>query len=62
MKKVYNQPSIEVVHLQPFRLMEGSPMQVSNNDFDPTTQSSGAKGGGFLWDDDESGDYGEDEI
>lgn len=61
MKKEYNQPSIEIVRLQPFRLMEGSPMQVSGDDFDPDSQSSGAKGGfgGWTWDDDEPW---EDEI
>lgn len=55
MKKVYNQPSIEIVRLQPFRLMEGSPVQVSSNDFDPTTQVAGAKGGfsSWSWDDEE---------
>ncbi len=57
MKKVYNQPTIKVVCLQPFRLMEGS-MPVSPNDFNGGTQTLGAKGGGNYWDDDEPEEVG----
>lgn len=57
MKKVYNQPSIEVVRLQPFRLMEGS-QPVSGEDYNPNTMTPGAKGG-WNWDDDEPVDYEE---
>lgn len=53
MKKIYNQPTIKVVCLQPFRLMEGSlPVTVSSNDYNEGSQTMGAKGGVF-WDDDE---------
>lgn len=52
MKKVYNQPTIKVVCLQPFRLMEGS-LPVSPNDYDGGTQTIGAKGGSMLWSDDD---------
>ena len=51
MKKVYNQPTINVVCLQPFRLMEGS-LPVSPNDYNGGTQTIGAKGGMFWSDDD----------
>jgi len=58
MKKVYNQPAIEIVRLQPFRLMEGSlPVTVSSNNYDAGTQTLGAKDGGF-WDDDEPEEVG----
>ena len=54
MKKVYNQPSIEIVRLQPFRLMEGSlSVSVSPNNYNEETQTMGAKGGGWSWDDEE---------
>lgn len=60
MKKVYNQPAIEIVRLQPFRLMEGSlPVTVSSNDYNEGTQTIGAKGGSWTWDEDEPW---EDEI
>lgn len=52
MKKVYNQPSIMVVHLKPCRLMAGSPVPVSNEDYNPNQQTIGAKGGFGGWDDD----------
>ena len=52
MKKVYNQPTIDVVYIQPFRLMEGS-VPVSPNDYNGGTQTIGAKGGSMLWSDDD---------
>ncbi len=52
MKKVYNQPTINVVCLQPFRLMEGSQVPVAQTDYNPGTQTVGAKGGMFWSDDD----------
>ena len=52
MKKIYNQPTINVVCLQPFRLMEGSQVPVAQTDYNPETQSMGAKGG-MLWSDDD---------
>ena len=56
MKKVYNQPSIMVVHLKPCRLMEDSHVPVSSNDFNSNTQTIGAKGGFGGWDDEEPGE------
>ena len=53
MKKTYNQPTIEIVRLQPFRLMAGSPVTVSSENYNEGTQTIGAKGSGWLWADDE---------
>lgn len=59
MKKVYNQPTINVVCLQPFRLMEGSQVPVAQTDYNPETQKMGAKGGSMLWSEDDY-DYEEE--
>ena len=53
MKKAYNQPTIEIVRLQPFRLMEGSPVSVSSEDYNEGTQTIAAKGSGGFWSDDD---------
>lgn len=57
MKKVYNQPSIMVVHLKPCRLMAGSPVPVSSENYNPNSQTIGAKGGFGGWDDDFEEDF-----
>ena len=41
-----------IVHLKPCRLMAGSPVPVSSENFNPNSQTIGAKGGFGGWDDD----------
>ena len=56
MNKSYIKPTLEIIKINTANIMVGS-LKVGGN-----TDQNLSRKGGFLWDDDESGDYGEDEI